>query len=70
MFFVVFKNSTRVFIDICKKHIFLIDGEKNMTGTEGQQRVPTDYLKSCIFPIPPLAEQHRIVAKVDETHYI
>lgn len=23
-------------------------------------------LKSCPFPVPPLPEQHRIVAKVDE----
>ena len=37
-----------------------------MTGTAGQKRVPTEYFAHSPFPLPPLAEQHRIVAKVDE----
>ena len=37
-----------------------------MTGTAGQQRVPTEYLKNTLFSLPPIAEQQRIVAKVDE----
>jgi restriction endonuclease S subunit len=37
-----------------------------MTGTAGQKRVPTQYFAHSPFPLPPLAEQHRIVAKVDE----
>lgn len=49
-----------------KSPMFLLDGERNMTGTAGQQRVPTDYIANNRFPLPPLAEQSRIVAKVDE----
>ena len=37
-----------------------------MTGTAGQQRVPREYFSHTPLPLPPLAEQHRIVAKVDE----
>ena len=37
-----------------------------MTGTAGQKRVPTEYFTSSPFPLPPLPEQHRIVAQVDE----
>jgi type I restriction enzyme, S subunit len=37
-----------------------------MTGSAGQKRVPTEYFANNPFPLPPLAEQHRIVAKVDE----
>lgn len=37
-----------------------------MTGTAGQQRVPRDYFAGCPFPLSPLAEQKRIVEKVDE----
>ena len=37
-----------------------------MTGTAGQKRVPTEYFADASFPLPPLAEQHRIVAKVNE----
>jgi len=37
-----------------------------MTGTAGQKRITRDYFAGNPFPLPPLAEQHRIVAKVDE----
>lgn len=37
----------------------------NSMGT-GQPNVNATALKGLLFPIPPLAEQHRIVAKVDE----
>lgn len=37
-----------------------------MTGTAGQKRIPLDYFAFSPFPLPPLTEQHRIVAKVDE----
>jgi type I restriction enzyme S subunit len=45
---------------------FIENGIPRMTGTAGQKRVPTDYFANSVFPLPPLAEQHRIVAKVDE----
>jgi type I restriction enzyme S subunit len=45
---------------------FRKDAERNMTGSVGQRRVPTDYLKDTIIPIPPLPEQHRIVNKIEE----
>jgi len=46
--------------------LFTVDGERNMTGTAGQKRVPTDYFATRAFPLPPSEEQSRIVAKVDE----
>ncbi|WP_286786356.1 MULTISPECIES: restriction endonuclease subunit S [Pseudomonas] len=45
---------------------FLLVGETKMTGTAGQKRLPKDFVEANPFPVPPLAEQHRIVAKVDE----
>jgi type I restriction enzyme S subunit len=45
---------------------FKIVGEGHMTGTAGQKRLPTEYFATRPFPLPPLAEQKRIVAKVDE----
>ncbi|WP_277574897.1 restriction endonuclease subunit S [Xanthomonas euvesicatoria] len=45
---------------------FLLVGETKMTGTAGQKRLPKDFVDTNPFPLPPLAEQHRIVAKVDE----
>lgn len=44
---------------------FLEIGVSKMTGSAGQKRVPRDYFAKTPFPLPPLAEQHRIVAKVD-----
>ncbi|WP_195765746.1 restriction endonuclease subunit S [Xanthomonas oryzae] len=45
---------------------FLLVGETKMTGTAGQKRLPKNFVETNPFPLPPLAEQHRIVAKVDE----
>ena len=45
---------------------FIETGIPKMTGTAGQKRVPTEYFAHSPFPLPPLAEQHRIVTKVDE----
>ena len=41
-------------------------GERQMTGSAGQKRVSHDYFANWPFPLPPPAEQKRIVAKVDE----
>lgn len=45
---------------------FIETGIPRMTGTAGQKRVSAEYFAYSPFPLPPLAEQQRIVAKVDE----
>jgi len=45
---------------------FIQDGILKMTGSAGQKRVPVYYFAGTPFPLPPLEEQIRIVAKVDE----
>lgn len=49
-----------------KNPLFIKDGLATMKGTAGQQRVSTDFIKECLFPLPPLTEQHRIVEKLDQ----
>ena len=58
--------SPRYILAYVKSPQFLLIGESKMTGTAGQKRLPKDFVESNPFPLPPLAEQHRIVAKVDE----
>jgi type I restriction enzyme, S subunit len=49
-----------------KSPTFIETGIPKMTGTAGQKRVSSEYFAYSAFPLPPLAEQKRIVAKVDE----
>ena len=44
-----------------KSEYFIANGKKSFTGTAGQQRIHKDYLAMCLLPLPPLAEQKRIV---------
>lgn len=49
-----------------RQPLFRSAAEANFTGSAGQQRVPADFLKKFPIPIPPLAEQERIVHILDE----
>ena len=40
--------------------------EAEMTGSVGQRRVPADFLRDAPIPIPPIEEQQRIAAKLDD----
>lgn len=61
----VFVNADYALIFLKSPH-FIESGLPRMTGTAGQKRVPTEYFAHSPFPLSPLAEQHRIVAKVNE----
>ncbi len=41
-------------------------GELRMTGSGGQRRVPADFLQKLQVPLPPLEEQRRIAAILDQ----
>lgn len=49
-----------------RQNSFRRAAEPEMTGSVGQKRVPASYLEGVQVPLPPLAEQRRIVAKLDE----
>ncbi len=50
---------------ICKTHDFINAGVKNFTGTAGQQRIGKDFIANYLIPLPPFAEQKRIVSQVE-----
>ncbi len=50
-----------------RSDFFIKEAKKNMRGSAGQKRVPTDWLEKQIIGIPPLKEQERIVQKIE--HY-
>ena len=67
----VIRDNTRIInmrylLLLVKTEMFIREGVKNFTGTAGQQRVGKDYIMNYVVPLPPLAEQHRIVEKVEE----
>lgn len=58
--------NPRYVLAYVKSPMFLKVGERKMTGTAGQKRLPKDFVQFNPFPLPPLAEQDRIVKKLDE----
>ena len=61
----LFVNPDYIIIFLKCPH-FIQTGIDRMTGTAGQKRVPTEYFTNAPLPLPPLAEQRRIVTKVHE----
>jgi len=47
-----------------RQESFRKDAENHFTGSVGQKRVPSDFIKQSVLPLPPLTEQHEIVRRV------
>ena len=45
---------------------FTGDAKKTFMGSVGQQRIKKDYLERMLLPVPPLAEQRRIIERIEE----
>lgn len=53
----------RYLLNLFKTQWFIDRGVNTFSGTAGQQRVSTDFMKELLVPIPPAIEQIRIVEK-------
>lgn len=51
---------------VAKSDNFIQAGTGNFSGVVGQQKLSRDVVENYPFPLPPLAEQKRIVDKIEE----
>lgn len=67
----IFRNSfgailPKYLLAYFKNPRYINSGIPEMTGSAGQKRISKDFFAQHPFPLPPLSEQHRIVAKIDQ----
>ena len=55
----VLSKLVKVFIDVAKEDL------ERFAPSTAQKNINLEIINELIFPLPPLAEQHRIVAKID-----
>ena len=48
-----------------RQESFRNEAESHFIGSVGQKRVPADFIKQSVIPLPLLAEQQRIIARVE-----
>lgn len=58
--------NNKLLYNFLKQKRFREDARYNMTGSVGFRRVPTEFMRSYPFPLPPLEEQKEIVRILDE----
>jgi type I restriction enzyme S subunit len=59
------KADSRYLLHFLRQPRVRRDGERKMTGSAGQRRVPEQFLAGLEIPIPPLSEQRRIADMLD-----
>lgn len=57
--------SDRYLLHYLRQPFIRVDGERQMTGSAGQRRVPASYLSGLKIPLPSLVEQRRIAEVLD-----
>jgi type I restriction enzyme S subunit len=57
--------DARYLFHYLRQHSIRRAGERSMTGSAGQKRVPTRFLSSLSLPLPTLVEQRRIAEVLD-----
>ncbi len=60
------EQSSQFFFFYFLQQKFRQEAKRAMTGAVGLLRVPTDYMRKVPISLPPLPEQHRIAAKIEE----
>lgn len=60
------KLDPRYLVNLLRCERILIEGERKMTGSAGQRRVPKHFLETLELPIPSLTNQKRIAAILDQ----
>lgn len=56
--------STEFVFDYLNRAEIRNEAQKNMTGASGHRRVPISFYEALTIPVPPLAEQQKIVAQI------
>ncbi len=68
--FIVFRSKGKLDSEylfyFLSQDVFRDAGAKVMTGAVGHKRVPKEFIENLVIPLPPLPEQKRIVAILDE----
>ena len=52
-----------------KSENFISKGIQSFTGAVGQQRIGKEFVSSYLVSVPPVAEQHRIIKKIEQDFY-
>lgn len=60
------KTDSRYLLHYLRQPSIRAQGERKMTGSAGQRRVPEHFIASLELPLPPLAEQKRIAGILDQ----
>ena len=49
-----------------KNQTFISDAVSRIQGVVGQQRIDASFVKDYFIPLPPIAEQKRIVSQIEK----